>query len=120
MIAVGCSRSGSEAVTSPDGRIKVRTEISGREAGPTKRFCVILIFEDSEGEEKRIQTGASDRMKWALDWHDSDTLILYSSDIGTTAYDLEGLEVSERRPTDEEMNTGREAYKERYGRLPNS
>jgi len=120
LFCVGCGRSGPRVATSPDGELEVRTEISGDEAGPTMRLCVVLIFEDSEGREKRIQTGASDTMKWALDWHDSGTLILYSSDIGTTAYDLDGLKVSERRPNEEEMNTGRKAYKERYGRLPNT
>jgi len=117
LLCFGCGRGGSQEAASPDGELKVRTEISGDEAGPTRYLCVILIFEDSDGKEKRIQTVASDTMKWALDWHDSDTLILYSSDIGTNAYDLDGLEVSERRPSEEEMLTGREAYMDRYGRL---
>ncbi len=116
LLVIGCDR--SQQVASPNGSISVRTEISGDEAGPTKRLCVILIFEDSKGSIKRIQTGASDTMKWALDWHDDDTLILYSSDIGSTAYDIHKLELSERRPDKIESNTGREAYRKRYGELP--
>ena len=120
MLLSGCSGTGSEEATSPDGQLKVRTEISNDEAGPTERLCVVLIFEDPEGKEKRFQTGASDTMKWALAWHDPDTLILYSSDIGTIAYDLKEFEISERKPNKEEMKTGMDAYKNRYGKLPST
>ena len=120
VLCLGCGGADSGEAISPDGKLKVRTEISGNEASPTKRLCVILVFEDLEGKEKRIQTGVSDVMKWALDWHDSDTLILYSSDIGTTAYDIDGLEISERLPTKEEIITGKESYRNRYGKLPNT
>ena len=119
LIHTGCARSSLPRLDSPSGDLSVSTEISGDEAGPTRRLCVILTFKDKEGSERRIQTGASNVMKWAIAWHDDDTLLLYSSDIGTYAYDISSREISERKPNKQELETGREAYRSRYGRFPN-
>lgn len=114
----GCDRAGSQQAVSPDGKLRVRTEISDDVGEVTSRSCVILIFHGSKGQEKHYQTAVSDSMKWALDWHDTNTLVLFSSDVGTVAYDVEAMEITERIPCEEEIVTGREAYRKRYGGLP--
>ncbi len=49
----------------------------------------MLAVTGSDGEEiGRIPTSASNRMRWAVGWHDDSTIVLYSSDIGVTAWKI--------------------------------
>lgn len=94
-------------------------EISGRSAGPTLRYCVRLkVREIRMGREMTFLTGASDFQKWAVAWSPSDSLILYSSDIGTRAYDIKGGQSVERSPDDAESEVARGAYRKKYGKRP--
>ena len=51
---------------------------------------VSVHLADAEGVEiYAVQSSASDAIKWALGWmSDQDIVVLQSSDIGTTAYDV--------------------------------
>lgn len=108
-----------DPILSPSGHYSVTTEISGADAGPDFGLCVRLkIVEAASGKVSTFQTGASDTQKWALDWSPDDTLILYSSDIGTYAYELTSGGIVERLATKEERDVGRNAYERKYGRRP--
>ena len=85
----------------------------------TRRFCVkLVVTEVATGRKIGFQTGASDTMKWALAWSPKNVLVLYSSDIGISAYDIEGGKIIERPPDHDEEEIGREAYKAKYGTRP--
>lgn len=99
----------------------------------------VAVLDDSHGPQDRgtlrlrvtslrtgvahaIDTGASAFSKWALGWLEPDTLVLYSSDIGTRAYKLSDPRVIERTPgTDEdapERAVAADAYEAKYGERP--
>ena len=95
------------------------TEISGEEAGPTRRFCVRLKIKNiSTGGELTFQTGASTVQKWAIGWSPKDVLVLYSSDAGIFAYEVREGRITERRADTTEEEIGRAAYERKYGRRP--
>lgn len=122
IVIAGCSRASrpvSVPLASPSGEFSVTTEISGEEAGPTRRFCVRLKLKDAQtSRETSFQTGASDAQKWALAWSPSGAIVLYSSDIGTRAYDIKDGQIIERSPDKAEKDVARRAYKEKYSRQP--
>ena len=118
LLVAGCSRQAAPLV-SPSGAYSVATEISGDEAGPTRRLCVRLRVTDLvASREITFQTGASDVQKWAAAWSSSNALVLYSSDIGTMAYDIKDGRVTERVPAAAELEVGRKAYQQKYGSRP--
>ncbi|MDX2412598.1 MAG: hypothetical protein QNK34_11635 [Woeseiaceae bacterium] len=59
-------------------------------ATKSDRGLVSVHLANAEGVEKHaVQSSASDAIKWALGWmSDEDVVVLQSSDIGTTAYDI--------------------------------
>ena len=61
-----------------------------------------------------FQTGASDGQRWAIAWTPVNTLVLYSSDIGTLAYDVKSGKIIERKATAEETKIADEAYRMKY------
>jgi hypothetical protein len=78
----------------------------------------LIVLEIATGRKMAFQTGASTVQKWALAWSPTDSLVLYSSDIGTNAYDFKAGEITERSPNTNERELGREAYKTKYGKTP--
>jgi len=104
---------------SPSGNYRLTTEVPGKEAGPTRRYCLRLKVTDLQANrEMRLQTGASDFQKWAVAWSTSNTLVLYSSDVGTKAYDIKSDQILERDATNTELDVGDKAYEKRFGKLP--
>lgn len=104
---------------SPSGAFSARTEISGDEAGPTRRLCVRLRVTDIVANREIIfQTGASDAQKWAVGWSPSNSLVLYSSDVGTMVYDIKDGQIVERIPDPTEQEVARKAYEHKYGTKP--
>jgi hypothetical protein len=119
IVMAACSGRSSYAATSPSGQYTVRTEISGDEAGPTRRLCVRLRLTDNRTNKEIIfQTGASDVQKWAMNWSPTNTLVLYSSDIGIHSYEVHDGAITERIATPEEQEIGRAAYEKKYGKRP--
>ena len=59
-------------------------------------------------------------MKWAEGWmSDEDVVVLWSSDIGTTAYAVKGQELLRQDEVSNEIRTrARELYKSKYGVEP--
>ena len=114
----GCSRK-EASITSPSGLLIAAPEISGEEAGPTRRHCVRLRIKDTQTQQEHtFQTGASDYHKWALTWSASGTLVLYSSDIGISAYDIKSGQIVERDANTQEQELARQAYEKKYGQRP--
>ncbi|HVU17514.1 MAG TPA: hypothetical protein VHD32_11345 [Candidatus Didemnitutus sp.] len=102
-----------------NGAYVVSTDISGPDAGPTRRNCVVLhVTEKETGKEMVFQTAASNQMKWALDWSAPQTLVLYSGDVGVGAYDIKDGKIISRTATEAEQAVARKAYERRYGRRP--
>ncbi len=67
-------------------------------------------------QELTFQTGASDGQKWAAAWSASNCIVLYSSDIGTRAYEITNDKIVEHMPDAAEAKTGEKAYEEKYVR----
>jgi hypothetical protein len=116
----GCSpRPEAPPLASPSGEFAVTAEVSGEEAGPTRRHCVRLKVEETKtGRVMTFQTGASDVQKWAIAWSPAGSLVLYSSDIGTLAYDIRDGRIAEREPDAAERESARDAYRRKYDRQP--
>jgi hypothetical protein len=113
-----CSRK-EDSITSPSGLLIATPEISGEEAGPTRRQCVRLKVKDTQTQQVyTFQTGASDYQKWALTWSPPGTLVLYSSDIGISAYDVKSGQIIERDANSQEQELSRQAYEKKYGEHP--
>lgn len=86
----GCGGS-TKPPLSPSGKYRIKTTINNDRSNMTTFHCVELHLLDADGNElSRLQTNASDRMKWSVEWmKDKDIVILHSSDIGTRTYRIE-------------------------------
>ncbi|HTJ78402.1 MAG TPA: hypothetical protein VL357_05350 [Rariglobus sp.] len=119
LMAAACSRLEAGSLISPSRTYLLTSEIAGEDAGPTKRYCVLLkVVEIATKKEIQFQTGASNTQKWALGWFHDNILVLYSSDIGIYAYDLADGKITERLAKEDEKEVGRDAYKKKYGERP--
>ncbi len=87
-LLLGCTERRSNSISSPDGSLTLVTSINDSQEDPTKYLCVKFQIVDSTGmvlyEE---QTGASDRMRWSMQWDGNQRVVLNSSDIGTVAWE---------------------------------
>lgn len=120
LFLAACTPRSSERIDSPNGSYTVWAEISGNEADPTRRMCVRLKIEDKTTKAvKAFQTGASDYSAWAIGWQ-GDAVVLYSSDIGTYAYDIGPDSIHERAANLDEEMAGRSAYEKKYDRRPHA
>jgi hypothetical protein len=114
-----CTHAISDGINSPSGLYSVIAEISGEEAGPTRRLCVRLkVTEVTTKKEMIFQTGASDVQKWAISWSAKNVIVLYSSDIGTHSYIIKNGKIIEHQANEDEKEVGRRAYEEKYGKRP--
>ena len=74
---------------SPDGTKVIIPIINFNKEDQDKYLLVhIKIQEIKSGETLfQVQTRASDRMRWSVNWIDNNTVILNSSDIGTYCWE---------------------------------
>jgi hypothetical protein len=95
--------------TSPDGNLVLSLYLDGSIVkGRIRRAS-------DEVEVGRIDTRASDVMKWAIGWYDSQTIVLDSSDIGIYAWRRDGEEwraIDVDRPMCERAQ---ELFRTKYG-----
>jgi len=76
-------------------------------------MCVRLRIKDNNTKASKVfQTGASDYSAWAVSWH-GNTVVLYSSDIGTYAYDISHTSIVERPARVDEKMAGESAYEKK-------
>ena len=86
---LGSSATALKAIASPSNAMTLTPSVNQSEADPTKYLCVAFdIHDKSGGLRHSIQSSASDTSKWAIGWFDDATIVLYSSDIGTYAWQL--------------------------------
>jgi hypothetical protein len=76
-------------VYSPDGTRVIIPTLNFDKEDQDKYLLVHLKIQNTESEEIlfQVQTRASDRMRWSVDWIDNNTVILDSSDIGTYCWE---------------------------------
>ncbi len=75
------------AIAAADRRHAVQATVNTEKTDPAKYLCVRLRVLAADGQVlQEIQTAASVLMKWAMGWHGSDTIVLYSSDVGPSAW----------------------------------
>ena len=79
-----------DLIASPSKHFILKVEINSDKSDKTKYGCIVLTLYDTSNKEiSTFQTGASNYMKWAVNWHPAkDTIVLYSNDIGNRAYHL--------------------------------
>ena len=84
ILVCSCRRNDTQEIISPSGNYKLIVEVNQSKADPARYACVKFTLHNGKNELlSTYQTGASDAMKWAVDWYPGkDTIILYSSDIG--------------------------------------
>ena len=69
---------------SPSGLFVLSSTLNRSKEDLTTYLCIIISIEDIEGKNlATIQTHASARMNWSVNWDSNDSIILESSDIGT-------------------------------------
>lgn len=105
-----------EIEQSPSGKYKIKVTINTDESDKAKYLCLKLHLLDTQNNElTNLQTGASHRMKWVVGWMPNDDIIvLYSSDIGTYAYKIEGNILKNIQTTDLVIKRGEELKKMKY------
>lgn len=85
----GSSAAALKPIASPNGSMNLTPSVNQSEGDPTKYLCVAFDIHDKTGGLLHsIQSSASDISKWAIGWFDDETIVLYSSDIGTYAWQL--------------------------------
>lgn len=99
---------------SPSGNYYITTSIQDNPGA--KYLCVkIHLFSKVGVELSHLQTNASDRMKWALGWlEEKDTVVLYSSDIGTYAYNIGSANQLIKTEVSGLVERGRALYQNKY------
>lgn len=83
-------RKPAEIISSPSGLYNLKIDLNKDKTDKAKYDCILLTLYDKDFKEiTTLQTGASNNMKWAVDWYpNKDTIIVNSKDIGTYAYRL--------------------------------
>ena len=85
----GSTAAALKPIASPDGLKTLNLSVNQSEVDPTKYLCVMFELRDKSGNLLHtVQTSASDIQKWAAGWFDDTTIVIYSSDIGTSAWKL--------------------------------
>jgi flagellar basal body-associated protein FliL len=76
-------------VYSPDGTRVIIPTINFNKADKDKYLLVHIKIQNTKSDETlfQVQTRASDRMRWSVDWIGNNTLILNSSDIGSYCWE---------------------------------
>ena len=83
-------REPAEIISSPSGLYKLKIDLNKGKADKAKYDCVLLTLYDKDFKEiTKLQTRASNNIKWAVGWYpNKDTIIVNSKDIGIYAYHL--------------------------------
>ena len=123
-LILGCSGAPSVAlrpIPSPSRTYHVTPSINTSTKDKSRYLCVAFDVTDNSGATvAHVQTAASDGMRWALGWHDDDTIVLSSSDIGTYAWNLDRngrLSEAAHPISDELQMTGKQLVLQKYEQL---
>jgi len=104
-----CSPAAGPAIESSSKLYSLFKKIYENEADPPCRLCVRLRIKDLAGDKEIVyQMGTSDVLRWAVCWF-TDTVVLFSSDIGTKASETRNGTVVERLASNDEREADRVA-----------
>lgn len=85
----GCRRSQWPPIVSPSGAFSLVVSVNKSKAVPGQYYCLVFtVYDANEKVIDRIQTDASDRLKWNVAWDTEDRIWLDSADIGTYYWEL--------------------------------
>ena len=81
----------NEMIKSSSKKYFMKASFNTNKDDKTKYLCLVIhLYNYDKQEIDKYQTGASDRMKWALGWlKEDDIIVMYSSDIGILAWKIE-------------------------------
>lgn len=81
----------SEKITSPSKKYYLTTTVNSSDKSKDDYADVVIHLYNTSGQLKfSLNTKAGDFSKWAVGWDNkNDTMILFSSDIGTYAWKIE-------------------------------
>ncbi len=95
-LQVSCTVKSNSQEVSPSENYSFYTSI--------ENFIIIHLVNQNKDEISVIDTRASDVMKWAIGWMPKkDTIVLYSSDIGSYAYIIENQKLIKLEHLTKEM-----------------
>ena len=81
----GSTRIKPDPVYSADSSKVIIPIINSNKADYTSYLLIYLEIKDTQSEKTlfQVQTRASNRMRWSVEWLDNNTVLLDSSDIGS-------------------------------------
>lgn len=106
-----------EKITSSTKQYHLTTFVNDFDRSQPGYGDVVIHLHDSSGYTiDTINTGAGDFSKWAVGWHSQgDTVLLYSSDIGTLAWKIEEQKLIPTKPHAEILRQARALKEKKYG-----
>ena len=111
---LGSSQSSLQPISSPDGmHILIPSVVDA-----SVRFDVC---DANNVTIHHVNTSAGDAMKWAIGWCDKNTIVLYSSDLGTFAWEMPDDRSIVKLPTPvsaEISDCAMKLYESKYGKPP--
>ncbi|MDK3159577.1 hypothetical protein QPK87_23810 [Kamptonema cortianum] len=94
-------------VKSPSENYAVFATVNRTDRNKPNYACVMIHLLDADGKELEVlKSKAGDVQKWALGWMtDSDVVVLYSSDVGSMAFEIVEGTLKEISPLSEDMKS---------------
>ena len=87
---------------SPDGTLELYAKVNRTDPDqPNYAKVVFSIVDNATNQTLTLETGIGDAMKWSVGWYDDDTIVAYSSDIGTHCWRFDAVKFEELQPTRE-------------------
>ena len=108
---VGCGARNEALLNSPSGKYATLATVQDS--------IVYVQLHSKEGKElHEVRSGASEYQKWAIGWMpEHDTVVLYSADFGTLAYEVVGgrlLRIEDVQSDSALVQRGQELYANKY------
>jgi hypothetical protein len=119
LVLASCARDEPVSlIRSPSGEYGVFATVNDPNSNPDGHTHVIIHLVDFAGNElSSIDSRASPFSKWALGWmHDTDIVVLESSDIGPRSFRIEGSELVNEGYSEALLPRACELYQEKYER----
>ena len=116
LLLAGCSADRHPIHVSPSGDYGIYATVNG----PSDTLVTLHLVDASGKELYATSTGVSDAMKWAEGWMPKDdVVVLWSSDIGTSAYVVDAAVLVRLSEISDEIRIrARELYESKYGVEP--
>jgi len=105
-----CRNYSSKADSSPSGKYAIFATVNRTDRSKKDYASVIIHLLDNKGKElSTFDTRAGDFSSWEIGWaHQSDTIVLFSGDIGNYAYKIQNDSLIGIKLTDDLNERARE------------